>query len=661
MKNEELKKNIVLNNDGEEIEVDENGMVLLDGYQLTSYKKLKNCYIKDEYMCNDIEGVIKKEKKTETDICSPISLISIREDGGNGNTHYEFQFLNKRNAVCTEIFKGEKIGSSEMIETLKKKGMSINNASSFNLFINLLIKSNTVIKTNTIYNGIETNFMDPKVGGSRYGFLRTKDGIDFTRYIKKEDLMATYQNIDDCFGKKSGTLESQVKMIEDVANDFKEPKILKLAMAAGQTGNVNMFVNVDAPCILITGPSGCGKSLLKDCVIGQYGENHRTGIGSDRTGDDSKVSRAWIQDHLGTHVYYIDDAQPLINRGIKEGITPSEIIKEISYDTTQSGNGLRCNSDGSPRDNLNLGNCPAIINCEGNQTDTLTDGGSNRVIIIDSELASEENYLKSGNLRKWFEPSTQNYGYIDEEFAGYLTKKYLEDKSQIYENFKEYKEKASEKFSEKISNNVALLLYTLDLMIDAKVLPQIWKKAKDNFDEYFNYLLKFNKYKSSTEEVFKAWIDDAINNCTIAWYNKHMTQQEYDEVRNTAKQIRGKKEIKDGKLWIYISKNNLKQQLEHTAKIMGMTGFVFDLVRLDAMGVLEKNNSDRPFRFRMVNIEREYNKELKTGDESVLKIKVTAPEQKIFEEALKSKSKELLEMTPEEETKYWKSHPVQLD
>ena len=48
--------------------------------------------------------------------------------------------------------------------------------------------------------------------------------------------------------------------------------------------------------------------------------------------------------------------------------------------------------------------------------------------------------------------------------------------------------------------------------------------------------------------VITSPIDDALNNCTIAWYDRHMKQSEYDEVRNTAKQIRGKKEVKDDKI-----------------------------------------------------------------------------------------------------------------
>ena len=38
-------------------------MVVLDGYHLTKYEGcLKDCYVKDEYICDDIEGVIKKEE-----------------------------------------------------------------------------------------------------------------------------------------------------------------------------------------------------------------------------------------------------------------------------------------------------------------------------------------------------------------------------------------------------------------------------------------------------------------------------------------------------------------------------------------------------------------------------------------------------------------------
>ena len=548
-----------------------------------------------------------------------------------------------------------------MIEKLKEKGMSINNASSFNLFINLLIKSNTVIKTNTIYSGIDTDFMEPRVGGSRYGFLHTKDGIDFTKYIKKEDLIATYAGYDDCFGKKSGTLESQIQFLKELDEDFKEPKVLRLAMAAGQSGNVNMFVKVDAPCIFIADVSGCGKTLLKDCVVGQYGENHRPGVGSDRVDGDTPASRAWIRDHLGTHIYYIDDIQPAINKGIRNGITPSETIKELSYDTTTTGNGGKCISDGSPRENTNLGNCPVIFNGEADQTDTLTDGGSNRVIVISAELGPDKKYVKSEDLHKWFEPSTTNYGHIDDAFSEFLKEKYKEDKAQIYNGFKIYKTKAAEKFSEKKSNNVALLLYSMDLMIEAKVVPDTWKMAKDNFDEWFEYLLKFNRYKSSVEEVFKTWINDALNNCTIPWYDRHMKQSEYDEVRNTAKQIRGKKEVKDGKLWIYIPKNNLKQQLEHVAKTMGLTGYSFNLASLDAIGVLEKNNSDRPYRFRMCNIEREYDREKGTGDESVVKIKVPAPEMKLLEQAMQNKAAEIANRSTEEQAEYDKKNPVIFD
>ena len=655
----EEKKYYIMNNEGDEIEVDKNGLVILDDFVETEYKKIKNCYVEMTYKCNDL-GVTRTEKKTTINVCSPISLISIQENGANGFTYYTFEFLNKTRKVCNEMFAGSEIGTQKMIDKLKNMGMSIINNTSFNYFINLMVQGNTSIQLNTIECGIDTEFMQPKIGGDRYGFLHTKNGIDYKHYIRKEDLIFTNADIDGPIGEKSGTLESQIEMLRKIDKDFKEPKLFRLALAAGESGLVNEFIKIDPVMLVLSGPSGCGKSLLIACITGEHGQNDTPGLGLHRIAD-SPAAMAWIRAHINNKPYILDDLQPQINENKKAGITPSETIKQLSYTTTMAGNGGRCNPDGSPRENTNTGKGNTITCMEGNQTDQLTDGGSNRVIILDSELSDGQTYLKSENLLQYKEISTQNYGYIDDAFSEYLMKIYEKDRSGIYNGFKKYKEHTIKKFSEKISNNVAMSLYTLDLMIDAGVLPSEWEKAIDNIDEYMNYLLKFNKFKSSTKEVFDTWIKDVINSCTIPFYDRHISQSEYDAVRNTPKQIRGKKEVKDGKLWVYISKDNLKQQLEYTAKVMSMTGFVFDLTRLDMLGVLEKNDSDRPFSFRMRNIEREFDARQKIGNETVLKIRVDIDDDDEYKNALEQIAEIMINRTPEEQAAYDKKNPVKFD
>jgi hypothetical protein len=635
-----MEKHIIINNLGDEVEVDENGLIVPDNYILTEYKKINNVYIDEEYKCDDIFGVVKSEvsakgKVSKLDVCGPISLKTIKENGSNNDTFYSFVFINQSRKIIEEMFTGAEVGTQKMIDRLKNKGLVIGNNQSFNSFINKLVKCNTIVKNLTIYNNVDTDFLNPQLSGVRYGFLQTEDGIDYNTFIYKEQLIKKYEGLDEPFGKTLGTKEEQIKMFEDVCNDFKNPLIFKFSLAASLTGIVNAFVKVDAPMVVFSGPSGCGKSLLKAVMNGLFGENGRSGIGLDRTGGDTPSRMAFNRDHFGPLPYIIDDLQPVINANVKEGISPSETIKELSYDTTQAGNGGRCNPDGSPRENVNIGNCPTIAFMEGNQTSTLTDGGSNRVIIIDAELPDNKKYVKDEILEKWRKVTLGNYGYIAPEFIKYLQKVYNEDRAKIYDDFVTYKDEAVKIFSDKIANNVALLIYTYDLMIDSGVCPKSWNKSDET---YFTYLNKFNKFKSSTNEVLNAWKDDILkDSVSFPWYDKQLTEKDFEDAINRNHPIRGRKEIKDNKLYIYIPDKTLRQQLEYTAKVLGLTGYVYDINRLGAAGVLEQGSDPkRKYTFRMSNIERIH--EEGKGQESVHKV-VFDLDDEIIEEIKTDKEK----------------------
>lgn len=605
---------------------DINGMVVLDGYVLTSYEKIRNCYVKDCYKCDDIEGVMKEEKKSTIDICGPISLISIRYDSFKDVYYYEFEFIDKKDKKRIITFKSSEIGSDKMIKTLRDQGLDIINKASFDNFIGTMIKANNTIKNNTIKEGYKTNWLEIQVGSTIYGFPRTEEGYNFEHYVFKDEIINKKAEFDGPLFQTKGSLEKQIEIINKIGQDFKEEKILKLALAFALCGNLLPFLKIDTPFMLITAPSGAGKQLLSDLMAGLYGKNHGTNTGLQRHSGDSLASRSAYRTHFGPLPTLYDELQDLINKNKKLAISPAETVKDLSYEITTGGNGSRSNQDGTQRDDCNDAYSPAAGFCEGQQFKGLTDGGSNRITFLDSELPDKKHYVKSENPFQYMKESTENYGFIAPEFIKYIMDQTLMEEFYIQDGFTEYKEKAAEYFDDKIASSCALLVYTYNLMVESKVFPLRWKKA--DLDEYFTYLRRFNYSVSSTEEVFESWIGTVMNHAGFPFINKHITQNEFNELsKNPNTRVYGRKEIKDGKLYVYITEEELRSQLQHTAEKTGLTGFCFDLRRLYGAGYLLKSTDpDRPFKFRRTNIQREFDKKNRTGYETVVICCVDAPE-----------------------------------
>lgn len=635
---------------------DSNGLYYLDGYPLTKYTKIKNCYIAEEYSCNDL-GVTSISKKEALDICSPISLVSVKYDSFKQITYYEFQFYNKHNKKSdTILFDGSEIGKEVMIEALKKKGVSIVNSSSFNKFINIMIRSNEKVVDYNEQEENPTNFLKSQVGANSYGWVYTENGYDFSRFITKKEIIYKNPDIDGPLYEKKGTLEEQLRTMDDIRNDFKNPDIFEAALTFSYTGVILPMCGIDNPVFLLTGPSGVGKQICSDEAVGQLGKPHTTGRGLQRASGDSEASRNSYRSKFGVHTIWVDEVQDLINKNLKKNITPSETIKQEAYEITVGTNGSRSTDKGKIRDDINISHCPVVFCCEGNQFADLNDGGSSRILIIDSGLADGELYLKSGDTEQYRQRIYKNYGHTYMIFVEYIKGMMEKDENTIGDMFKDYKKIALKYTTQsKIANNTALEILTHNLMIESGCVPSTWKKW--DVDAYSRWIISMNEFKSSTKLVMDSWLDGVLSNGCIPFYetSKRWSQNVYDDLsRNSNTRIRGKKEIIDNKLYVYIPEKELIKQLEYEAKIQGITGFCFDKDRLFAAGYLMKSgDKSHPYRFKMQNICGEFNAALHTPKENVMKVclELEADETENYKEKQEEAKKQSEEF--EEKMKNW--------
>lgn len=601
-------------------EKDINGLLTLKGCPLTEYTRIKNCYISDEYNCDDL-GVVSISKKEAFEVCSPISLVSIKYDSFNCVTYYEFEYINKNTRKKEhESFDAAVIGKSDMIQTLKKKGVSIVNDNSFNKFINVMIRINEKVIDYNFLQGNETKFLQSQVGANSYGWIYTEDGYQYDKFNKKEDIIYKNPDVDGPLFQKKGSLEAQLDTMEKIGNDFKNKDIFQAALAFSYTGIILPACCIDNPVFLLTGPSGCGKQICSDMSVGQLGKNHMTGRGLQRASGDTEASRNSYRTKFGNLTIWVDEMQDKINKNRKKGISASETIKEEAYEITVGTNGSRATEQGKIRDDMNISHCPVVFCAEGNQFQELNDGGSSRILIIDSGLSDGESFLKSGNTEQYRSISLNNYGYTSELFINYIQELMLTDDSYVYDEFKKYKEVALKyTVQDKIANNMALLALTYNLMVEAKCVPESWEQW--DLDRIFSWISNMNEFKSSTKIVVDSWIDSVITNGCIPYIQltKGWKQEKYDELsRNPNTKIRGKKEVVDNNLYVYIPLTTLREQLEYEAKRQGISGFCFDINRLAAAGYL-KQSSDlkHPYRFRRQDITCEYNPTLNKRKEDV--------------------------------------------
>ena len=635
---------------------DENNLYVLDGYSLTQYTKIKNCYISDNYKCDDL-GVISYSKKEIIEVCSPISLVSIVYDEFRHVTYYEFQFLNRHTKkVSTILFGGGEIGSSSMVDTLKKEGLSIVNSNSFNKFVNMMIRSNEKIIDYNEMNDNPTEWMKSRVGSNQYGWVYTENGYIYDKFNFKDDIIYKNPDIDGPLFEKKGTLEEQLKTMNDIRNDFKNPNIFEMALTMMYVGAIAVMLGIDTPVFLLTGPSGCGKQFTSDEMVGQLGKNHMTGRGLQRVSGDTEASRNKYRTKFNILTIIYDEVQDLINKNIKNrNMTPSETIKELSYEITVGSNGSRSTDRGEIRDDMNISHCPTIFCCEGNQFSDMNDGGSSRILIIDSGLSDGEMYIKSNDSEQYRQRICNNYGHTYEIFVKYIQDMMFIDEFMIVDRFREYKQQIKHKSEQdKIINNTVLSILTHNLMCESGCVPSDWDEW--DIDEISDWILSMNEFKSSTKLVMDSWIDDVVTNGCIPFYelSKNWTQSMYDEYsRNDRTRIRGKKEIIDNKLYIYIPENELIKQLDYVAKQRRITGFCYDTERLYAAGYLLKSgDKSHPFRHKKRNIVREYNPTIGNREDSVCVICVELDNDTVdeYKKELDKKSEELKKKLKKEET-----------
>ena len=180
---------------------------------------------------------------------------------------------------------------------------------------------------------------------------------------------------------------------------------------------------------------------------------------------------------------------------------------------------------------------------------------------------------------------------------------------------------------DKKANTLALLLYTYNMFVKLNLAPSSWGYFE--IKDFLKCFLVDTQSNDTTSKVLEIWSENIKNDIAFPLLSEELTQAEYDEKAKCSKEVRGRKEIFEDKLIVYISEDNLKRQLEYTAKEYGYSEFIFSKKALQDRNIMIKNERTGRWVFQMKNITRTGSR----GRENVYKLQFdidTETEEEIF-------------------------------
>ena len=584
-------------------------MIIPERYFCTNVDELGNFYGQKGIHVDKVSKVISQKDKT---ICGLFVVSAILRDELNNCEYIEFKYL-KSGKVYKEVFKGDQFGEASCISTLTAAGFPIINKTLFYQVVQSVKLAISVFEdVNSKSVEADKNFI-VRHGNVyiKYGYQPTSHGYDLTHFVDKSEIIryGNQDSVDLPLFEKAGTLEGQKEDIKIIARYFRPKHILQSALAIMCMPVVLPHIGqLENPVYCIAGPSSIGKQFLSAIQSSIWGCS-KIRSGGIMRGDDTDAAWTQILNRLNSLPIINPEMQDIINK------FSAKYIADMLYMFTKGTFGERAkgNENALRGDNRTWRNVWCFY-CEANQFQKITGGANYRYIMLDSGLVDGETFMQGeGIVIDDFRVNTEtNYGYI----GPYFTNKFIEYSKthNVYNEWNKIKEECKKYLSNvKKANSIGLLLYTYNLMIDFGALPQELGKLK--VEEYCKLINEDNVNRDPFNEVFGYWVSNLLKDPSMRRIDEVINEDEYRTFAKTTKEVRGRYEIKDNRLTVYIPEDKLIQQLDNIANDLKIDGFALNKKTLAKIGILQ-TNSEGKYTHRKRDITRVYTKE--RGYEKVL-------------------------------------------
>ena len=615
---------------------DKKQMDIPTGYHFTEYSEMENILISDKYSADEVFGIVSGEgTKHETTICSALTISQRRYDLSNNIEYITIKFYNDFKEEYEELsFKSSDITGAEAIKTMEDHGISIYNKSSFEWFMRSIIDADKILKRYNKTKGKRVELIKESAASDRYGYRRNEDGeYDFTKFYTKKEIVDTDDpgRIHRVLFNEKGTYEGWKYTMNKLTSECNPDYVVKVLSALMLSGVILPFCsNIANPVLCLNGISGCGKGFLVSMLAtiwGNVGTEDTNGTGILRTSQDSGAAFSKIASTLYNLPLIMTEIQGILDDKTK-GLS---YIKKMTYDYVESSNGARATQTGEIRKNLNEWRNCLLWLCEMNISEMLMNGADSRVVTIDSrKVMNGDCFVR--DTAQFGKEFSKNYGFAGKMFADAIIKYYFDNKDKsdniIYDEVNILKKEiVTHNIKDKKANTLALLLYTYNMFVKLNLAPSSWGyfEVKD----FLKCFLVDTQSNDTTSKVLEIWSENIKNDIAFPLLSEELTQAEYDEKAKCSKEVRGRKEIFEDKLIVYISEDNLKRQLEYTAKEYGYSEFIFSKKALQDRNIMIKNERTGRWVFQMKNITRTGSR----GRENVYKLQFdidTETEEEIF-------------------------------
>lgn len=600
-----------------------------EGIHYTKYKYLNQILINEKYEADEINGVrIREEDKkgniNYTPVCGAISIIKRRYEVEKDIEYITIQFLNKNKLLksggsvkdCIEelTFRTSQLTNGVTINILQDRGFAIYNRSSYEWFIRSMLDAETkAIFFNLQNNKKQIHIVDECSAAQHFGFIKNANGdYIFDKCYRKKDIILDVDpaQILQPIDNQKGDLESWRNFMYDFTEACSLDYIPKILTAINCAGFVLPFVpSIPNPIFCFSAASNWGKGFAVNmCMtaIGNAGTEDNNGTGCLRTSQDSGVAFSKIASQLYNLPMYMTEIQGILNNP-KQGI---QTIKDLTYNWVQGSNGARAQVNGELRDNMNTWRNPLIWLCEQNIAEQLMDGEDNRVVTINA--ISRDNQYLVDNFAKWGNEARKNYGFAVWEFVEKLLKYRNERIETMGENVIEEEILNMKPYiirtcncSDKKANTLALILYTYNKLCEFEIAPENWKPY-DIYDikDFCNWWICDTESKDTQTKVLEIWFEKVKGDISFPEKSEKISKAQYEERAKSKQQIIGRKELIGDDMYVYISPENLENQLNYIAKQYNYPKFIYSKKSLIDRGIILKNEKTGRYTSQKTNITR---------------------------------------------------------
>lgn len=564
-------------------------MKIPSGIGMTDFKKLTNMYFYNtRYVCDELDGIynlkavledtgkkdtkgdpIKKRRYVKSNrISDCISFVGKFYDFENKVSYSRFQFRNMNTKKIDYITFKDSTKNTDIVESLKNVGFSIDKDAQFTEFLQSLIS----VRSQIINHNEDCDYLDAGRAATRYGFQLVNNNYDYNHFITNNEIIedSDFTNLDNPLFKTVGTFEGWKNDMQVLFDNFKEPELLKIILSQTLTGIVLAFVGfkIECPVYAFAGTSQCGKGMLASIQAGVWQNSILNGFGVLRSSDDSKTGSAIINDRLLLIPNVATEIQDLIDEcgNIQQ-------VAVMLYNHAKGTTGAKGTEKGKFRNNVRIWRNPWIVYLERNEFKTVTGGKQSRILITEKVYLKLENGKSStiivGDNNSKFEANTiSNMGWAGMEFVNAIVKYNNENPNAIKDRYDEIvlDIQANTKLKEvKKAQSAALIMLAHELAIKLDIFPQWGELTLEEIDKTYGENAVVREAEDIVmEEVIRRIYTD---NTSYPFVDKGPTTQEEYDARSDRDKVRGRKKLlKDKGLCVAVMPEALLQSAVNFVK-----------------------------------------------------------------------------------------------